>query len=126
MDAAVAWEKAQSASAAAASSSAAAAATEATANAKKPITRVTPPEKLDPSIKYAEAKLKGSQGSEWGTGDAGYKAPKKPEEKLRKNVPYKVSIPIHSLPLLCLPAMTAKLIQNSRMQYKFRRNWGDF
>ncbi|KAG9098297.1 hypothetical protein FRC06_006554 [Ceratobasidium sp. 370] len=40
----------------------------------------------------------------WGTGDAGYKRPKEAADRLRKNVPYKPS----------------------RMQYKFKRNWGDF
>ncbi|KAL1951209.1 hypothetical protein VTO73DRAFT_358 [Trametes versicolor] len=59
------------------------------------ITRVTPPEKQDPSVRYANEKAEG----EWGAGDAGYKSPKSPSEKMRKNLPYK---------------------------YKFRRTWGDF
>ncbi|KAH9858300.1 hypothetical protein C2E23DRAFT_803434 [Lenzites betulinus] len=64
------------------------------------VTRVTPPEKQDPAIRFANEK---PDEGEWGTGDAGYKTPKSPSEKLRKNVPYK-----------------------ERMQYKFRRTWGDF
>ncbi|KAI0361080.1 hypothetical protein OH77DRAFT_1417277 [Trametes cingulata] len=59
------------------------------------ITRVTPPEKQDPAVRYANAKADG----EWGAGSAGYKPPKSPSEKMRKNLPYK---------------------------YKFRRTWGDF
>ncbi|EAU92345.1 hypothetical protein CC1G_00564 [Coprinopsis cinerea okayama7 len=62
-------------------------------------TRVPPPEKQDPAIKYKSAKEEGARGSQWGEGPEGYKAPVKPAEKMRKNLPYK---------------------------YKFRRNWGDF
>lgn len=43
------------------------------------ITRVTPPEKQDPSVRYANEKAEG----EWGAGDAGYKSPKSPSEKMR-------------------------------------------
>ncbi|KIJ66431.1 hypothetical protein HYDPIDRAFT_129285 [Hydnomerulius pinastri MD-312] len=65
------------------------------------ITRGVP--KQDPSVKYKGiAKEKESQ-AEWGTGEQGYMQPKSPVEKMRKNLPYK-----------------------ERMQYKFRRNWGDF
>ncbi|KAI0375500.1 hypothetical protein BV20DRAFT_986249 [Pilatotrama ljubarskyi] len=63
------------------------------------INRVTPPEKQDPAVRFANAKADG----EWGAGSAGYKPPKSPSEKMRKNLPYK-----------------------DRMQYKFRRTWGDF
>ncbi|KAF8665328.1 hypothetical protein AX16_000347 [Volvariella volvacea WC 439] len=61
------------------------------------ITRVTPPEKQDPSIKYRDAASQNRD--EWGLGEDGYKAPRGAADKLRKNLPYK---------------------------YKFRRNWGDF
>ncbi|KAL0951842.1 hypothetical protein HGRIS_008503 [Hohenbuehelia grisea] len=63
------------------------------------VTRVTPPEKQDPSVRFKDAGREGSQKPEWGTGDEGYRAPKNPADRLRKNAPYK---------------------------YKFRRNWGDF
>ncbi|KAI0652366.1 hypothetical protein C8Q79DRAFT_937254 [Trametes meyenii] len=63
------------------------------------IKRVTPPEKQDPAVKYAGAKSEG----QWGAGTAGYKPPKTPSDRLKKNVPYK-----------------------GKMQYKFRRTWGDF
>lgn len=66
---------------------------------KAGVTRVPPPEKLDPSIKYADARAKAAANAAWGNGEAGYKAPAKPEEKMRRGLPYK---------------------------YKFRRNWGDF
>jgi hypothetical protein len=67
-------------------------------NTKPPpkITRVTPPEKQDPSVKYQAVR---DRKAEWGEGTDGYKAPKEPVDRMRKNVPYK---------------------------YKFRRNWGDF
>lgn len=70
------------------------------AQPKKPkVTRVTPPEKQDPEVRYEGAKEEGKVRPEWGSGDEGFKAPKTPAERLRKNVPYK---------------------------YKFRRTWGDF
>ncbi|KAI0756511.1 precursor to secretory protein Ssp120 [Daedaleopsis nitida] len=72
--------------------------------APKKINRVTPPEKQDPTMKYASAKAGAEEHGEWGAGEAGYKPPKTPSEKMRKNLPYK----------------------NGRMQYKFRRTWGDF
>jgi hypothetical protein len=65
----------------------------------KKVTRVTPPEKANPEVKYKDASSKKSEQAEWGAGDKGYKAPKVPADRMRKNVPYK---------------------------YKFRRNWGDF
>ncbi|KAJ7024388.1 precursor to secretory protein Ssp120 [Mycena alexandri] len=70
---------------------------------KPKVTRVPPPEKQDPSIKFKNAKSEAEQKGEWGTGSEGYKPPTNPSDKMRKNLPYK-----------------------ERMQYKFRRNWGDF
>ncbi|TDL26443.1 precursor to secretory protein Ssp120 [Rickenella mellea] len=67
------------------------------------ITRQTPPEKLAPSERYKGAQQEGAKRPEWGEGEAGYRPPSNPSDKMRKNVPYK-----------------------ERMQYKFRRNWGDF
>lgn len=70
------------------------------ASAPKPkITRGIPPERLDPSVRYQSIGKDSAGQSEWGTGEQGYKQPKSPAERLRKNVPYK---------------------------YKFRRSWGDF
>jgi hypothetical protein len=63
---------------------------------KPKITRLTPPEKQDPSVKYQGVR---DRKAEWGEGEDGYKAPKEAVDKMRKNLPYK---------------------------YKFRRNWGDF
>ncbi|TEB38558.1 hypothetical protein FA13DRAFT_1751276 [Coprinellus micaceus] len=68
------------------------------APAKPGVTRVPPPEKLDPSIKYADARrrLLPTLLGEWRSRVQG---PAQPEEKMRRGLPYK---------------------------YKFRRNWGDF
>jgi hypothetical protein len=63
------------------------------------VTRVTPPEKQDPAVRYKDASKEGARQAEWGSGDAGYKPPSSASDKMRKNLPYK---------------------------YKFRRNWGDF
>jgi hypothetical protein len=61
------------------------------------IMRVPPTQ--DPAEKYKDIDKETESQSEWGTGEQGYKQPKSPAEKMRKNLPYK---------------------------YKFRRNWGDF
>ncbi|OBZ78643.1 hypothetical protein A0H81_01274 [Grifola frondosa] len=63
------------------------------------IKRPVPPEAQDPAQRFADAKSDG----EWGAGTGGYKPPKSPSDRLRKNLPYK-----------------------DRIQYKFRRTWGDF
>ncbi|THG95917.1 hypothetical protein EW026_g5827 [Hermanssonia centrifuga] len=65
-------------------------------------TRVPDPEKMDPIERFKKAKAAGD-GGEWGQGDSGYKSPVSPSDRLKKNLPYK-----------------------DRMQYKFRRAWGDF
>ncbi|KAI0715054.1 precursor to secretory protein Ssp120 [Earliella scabrosa] len=72
--------------------------------APKKYNRVPPPEKQDPALKYANARAEAAHQGEWGSGEGGYKPPKSPSEKMRKNLPYK----------------------GGRMQYKFRRTWGDF
>ncbi|KAI1794035.1 precursor to secretory protein Ssp120 [Ganoderma leucocontextum] len=69
---------------------------------KKP-QRPVPPEKQDPVVRFANAKADAENHGEWGQGESGYKSPKSPGEKMRKNVPYK-----------------------EKIQYKFRRTWGDF
>ncbi|KAH8110604.1 hypothetical protein DFH11DRAFT_1690686 [Phellopilus nigrolimitatus] len=68
-------------------------------SARPKITRQPSPEKLDPEVRFENAQKDGEEHGEWGVGDKGYKVPKTPGERMRKNVPYK---------------------------YKFRRNWGDF
>lgn len=62
------------------------------AQPKQPkVTRVTPPEKQDPEVRYGGAKEESKGRPEWGSGDEGFKTPKTPAERLRKNVPYKVN-----------------------------------
>jgi hypothetical protein len=56
-----------------------------------------PREMQDPTVRFQDLVREGK--SEWGSGEEGYKPPKSPSDKMRKNLPYK---------------------------YKFRRNWGDF
>ncbi|KAK0455822.1 precursor to secretory protein Ssp120 [Armillaria borealis] len=67
------------------------------------ITRVTPPEKQDPDVRYRGAKSEGDKKGAWGSGEEGYLPPSNAGDKMRKNMPYK-----------------------NRMQYKFKRNWNDF
>ncbi|KAF8273823.1 hypothetical protein EI94DRAFT_1769033 [Lactarius quietus] len=65
--------------------------------------RQVPVEQQDPAVRFRQAKAESESHGEWGSGEGGYKSPKSASEKMRKNLPYK-----------------------ERMQYKFRRNWGDF
>jgi len=65
----------------------------------KKFERQTPLEQQDPAVRFRQAKQESEAHGEWGSGEAGYKPPKSPSERMRKNLPYK---------------------------YKFRRNWGDF
>jgi hypothetical protein len=58
---------------------------------QKPITRQAPPEKQPPSVKYKDAPEQARERPDWGEGEAGYKRPKNAADKLRKNMPYKVS-----------------------------------
>ncbi|KIK62248.1 hypothetical protein GYMLUDRAFT_164955 [Collybiopsis luxurians FD-317 M1] len=67
------------------------------------VTRVTPPEKQDPAVKFRDAKAQAEAKGAWGVGNDGYAPPTEPVDKMRKNLPYK-----------------------NKMQYKFRRSWGDF
>jgi hypothetical protein len=67
---------------------------------KPDYTRVASPDPIDA---FRNAKKQSQAQEEWGQGSSGYKTPKTPAEKMRKNVPYK-----------------------ERMQYKFKRSWGDF
>jgi nucleobindin len=50
---------------------------------KPKITRLTPPEKQDPRIKYKNVAKERDTQSEWGTGEEGYKMPKSPGERMR-------------------------------------------
>jgi len=61
--------------------------------------RQVPLDQQDPAIRFRQAKAESDAQGEWGSGAGGYKSPKNPSEKMRRNLPYK---------------------------YKFRRNWGDF
>jgi hypothetical protein len=54
-------------------------------------TRVASPEKADPIAKYINAKKEGQAQGDWGEGTGGYKSPKNPSDKMRKNIPYKAS-----------------------------------
>jgi len=63
------------------------------------VTYQRPPKRPDPKEHLKGAIREATEKSAWGTGEEGFKRPKSPSDKLRKNVPYK---------------------------YKFRRNWGDF
>jgi hypothetical protein len=65
--------------------------------ASKPVTRITPPEKQDPAIKFKDAQTEGARKGEWGTGSEGYKPPTDPSDKLRKNLPYKVLCSVSSI-----------------------------
>lgn len=49
----------------------------------KPITRVMPPEKQDPEVKFKSARTEAAQKGEWGTGEGGYKPPTEPSDKMR-------------------------------------------
>ena len=55
------------------------------------LTRVPPPEKQEPEVRYGGAKEESKNKAEWGSGDEGFKTPKTPAERLRRNVPYKVN-----------------------------------
>jgi nucleobindin len=78
----------------------------------------------DPIAAFRNAKKQSQAQEEWGEGSAGYKAPKTPAEKLRKNVPYKVGRHL-SCPSWYLIVSRSLTVQE-RMQYKFKRSWGDF
>lgn len=49
----------------------------------------------DPITKFRNAKKDSEAQGEWGQGEAGYKTPNSPAEKMRKNVPYKVRGAVH-------------------------------
>jgi len=67
--------------------------------APKKFERQIPAEQQDPAVRFRQAKAESEVYGDWGSGDSGYKPPKSPSERMRKNLPYK---------------------------YKFRRSWGDF
>lgn len=51
------------------------------------------PSEGDPVAKFRNAKKDSQAQGEWGQGEAGYKSPISPAEKMRKNIPYKVGTP---------------------------------
>lgn len=53
--------------------------------------REPPPENRPPEVKYGQAAAEGRRKDEWGQGEEGYKRPKTAADKMRKNLPYKVS-----------------------------------
>ena len=58
---------------------------------KQPIpSRETPPEKQPPEVRYGSAAAEGRKKADWGEGEDGYKRPKTPADKMRRNLPYKV------------------------------------
>lgn len=50
---------------------------------KPKVTRVTPPEKQAPEIKYKDAKASAEKKGEWGSGEGGYKPPIEASDKMR-------------------------------------------
>lgn len=52
-------------------------------SAKPKVTRVPPPEKQDPRVKYNGAKSEAEKKGDWGSGSDGYKPPTKPSDKMR-------------------------------------------
>ncbi|KAG6879368.1 hypothetical protein C0992_003188 [Termitomyces sp. T32_za158] len=52
------------------------------------VTRVTPPEKQEPNIRFKDAPAQAKRKGDWGEG--GYRAPTEPSDRLRRNLPYKV------------------------------------
>lgn len=57
---------------------------EAAERAMKPKpTRVPSPQQAEPAVKFGEARKEGEEHGEWGSGDAGYKIPQTPGERLR-------------------------------------------
>lgn len=53
--------------------------------------REVPPEKRPPEQRYGQAANEARTKEEWGQGPDGYKPPRTPADKMRKNLPYKVS-----------------------------------
>ncbi|KAG6877600.1 hypothetical protein C0993_005726 [Termitomyces sp. T159_Od127] len=52
------------------------------------VTRVPPPEKQDPNVRFKDAPAEAKRKGDWGEG--GYRAPTEPSDRLRRNLPYKV------------------------------------
>lgn len=65
---------------------------EANREVPKRFERQIPPEQQDPAVRFREAKAESESHGEWGAGDGGYKSPKSPSERMRKNLPYKVTL----------------------------------
>ncbi len=58
----------------------------------KKFERLTPPEQQDPALRFSRAKSDSAAHGDWGSGEAGYKPPTTPGERMRKNLPYKVML----------------------------------
>jgi len=61
------------------------------------VTRVTPPEKQDPSVRFKTAAEEGKKKDDWGTGKGGFKPPVDAGDRMRKGVPYKVDVSLQSI-----------------------------
>ena len=102
----------------------------------KPVQRVPPPEKQDPHVKFKNAQSEGARKGEWGTGEGGYKPPTEAGDMMRsvRSFPFLddaerfLAEKIYRIRLgfcfMMIQSSLAELIP--LMQYKFRRNWGDF
>lgn len=104
------------------------------------VTRPVPPEKQDPEVKYRNIEREAAEKAEWGAGEDGYKAPQSAAERLRCVVVCRAvfgdvliqgpSQEKHALQgehvLLRSRSLRWRPHAQDRMQYKFRRNWGDF
>ena len=53
--------------------------------------RQPPPERQDPRVKFKDAGAEAEAKPEYGQGEEGYMRPRSAADKLRKNMPYKVS-----------------------------------
>jgi hypothetical protein len=100
----------------------------------KPVVRIPPPEQRDPETRFKDAKSKGALKEEWGSGEAGYKAPIDTTEKLRFVCILRSrrrADRSNSIGGTCHTRFVAFLLHTFTssecpFQYKFRRNWGDF
>jgi nucleobindin len=68
-------------------------------SARPKLTRITPPEKQDPLVKFGSAAEDAKARSEWGSGEEGFKPPKTPAERLR----YEITVSsLHKMILILL------------------------
>lgn len=93
------------------------------AKQKYTYTRRPSSEKLDPSVAYKNVHGEG----EWGSGDAGYKVPKTPGERMKYVfIPAQSKVFISAILNIYALSLFHLSRKNVPYKYKFRRNWGDF